>query len=765
MKKIILCIVLLLVSAFVFANVINGETLCPGGICTEQQIGAQSDATSLIGIGGIIVDPASGYDRFPNIANGEVATFNIFLNKQGKAIAYVLNDDDYSENSNFLLNVMNVDNKLIKRQKDFTTVNLPKSSIENSSLSNEWENYYKNLANGFAKITNKKDYIINQNNAGYKLGVALGLYTGNATTDRNNILKGQTTEYEVITAAIIVINKQKQLITSYTAGSVCSRYIGKYGTNASGQMGAYCRAIRDTNGVFSDNGYIKCASCEERKKAENPNATNEEIDWLCCLEENNNKESACKGYRIDGDDDDDDDDDDNPNTCTQPVTKTHEVKNGKMRKENIETTPSCNGTYSYTEYNYFTKPETGKVIYETTTTITVNLNGILNKQYYAGTSFDWEDASAIKTTVTKIFDTAPLDNQVNFLKTSIENAEAQIKYYDCLIKANSDTIEASTKNITELTKRLYNFGQCPVSNKEKCEESQQNAKNKITNQINSLTQKNTSLGEENKKYESAIGFQNGLIKNYQTNLKELETYRENLNNIGDITPVVEAVDVNNIEEYMQLTLPSGSTTKYERDQIKGATINGELMFDECSGDDCPLYTKIDSNYYIPIDISNGTNGRIYRTIAIEGKQISYDCPLGTTNNLNCSYGDCDLPIVGTTNIIFRPISLSNPFPNVKSGAEYRTMGANWNEELADTYIKNNRGTSDYNVYTLKPMYTITLTPSTIKEIREYNNNHNYNDSSFDCSNDTCVSNFLWKDFNNIINTENSCASDAGIEGC
>mgnify|MGYP006911673367 FL=1 len=63
---------------------------------------------------------------------------------------------------------------------------------------------------------------------------------------------------------------------------------------------------------------------------------------------------------------------------------------------------------------------------------------------------------------------------------------------------------------------------------------------------------------------------------------------------------------------------------------------------------------------------------------------------------------------------------------------------------------------------MKPIYTITLTPSTIKEIRNYNKKNSLNNFDMDCSEGyKCMSKFLWEQFNEIIDGSNSCATSTG----
>lgn len=87
---------------------------------------------------------------------------------------------------------------------------------------------------------------------------------------------------------------------------------------------------------------------------------------------------------------------------------------------------------------------------------------------------------------------------------------------------------------------------------------------------------------------------------------------------------------------------------------------------------------------------------------------------------------------GDIDLIYRPIDLYNPFPDID--ASHRDTGDNWCDQNGDcsndnfnvqTYISGNRGVDYDEVYSLEPMYTFILTPSIIKEIREYNDSNSY----------------------------------------
>lgn len=99
-------------------------------------------------------------------------------------------------------------------------------------------------------------------------------------------------------------------------------------------------------------------------------------------------------------------------------------------------------------------------------------------------------------------------------------------------------------------------------------------------------------------------------------------------------------------------------------------------------------------------------------------------------------------------LVFRPISLSNQFPG--QNGKGRSMGSPWTDDLKKTYITNR---SD--VYSKKPLYSITLTPSSIKQIRDYNKKNSYDDFNLICSNgEACYSIFL-RNYSKIVNTNKS----------
>lgn len=88
--------------------------------------------------------------------------------------------------------------------------------------------------------------------------------------------------------------------------------------------------------------------------------------------------------------------------------------------------------------------------------------------------------------------------------------------------------------------------------------------------------------------------------------------------------------------------------------------------------------------------------------------------------------------LGGIRVVYRTIDLVDPFPDIDGSK--RNTGSNWcsfdgdcsyNNNVVKAYINNNRGVSDYDIYSGEPMYTFILTPSIIKEIRKYNSTNSY----------------------------------------
>ena len=133
------------------------------------------------------------------------------------------------------------------------------------------------------------------------------------------------------------------------------------------------------------------------------------------------------------------------------------------------------------------------------------------------------------------------------------------------------------------------------------------------------------------------------------------------------------------------------------------------------------------------------------TYKVENIVIENEDPSCVDDNCTvCESDACDPLGLKGINVLYRPISLSNPFPGVSGTG--RNPGSNWEGDVAERFITNNRGVKEDRVYYDKePMYEITLTPAIIKEIRKYNDTTMYSDYNLDCINGAgteCKSDFI-----------------------
>lgn len=209
------------------------------------------------------------------------------------------------------------------------------------------------------------------------------------------------------------------------------------------------------------------------------------------------------------------------------------------------------------------------------------------------------------------------------------------------------------------------------------------------------------------------------------------------------------------------------------DAIKICKIENGCVDNTCKGSCTEQQKKLDNiaykvtkcdgkycNYYAYCDVENRKTSESSEDCV--KKALGVDDIIEALNNgtsidkLEAAIRSCKNKICASDErIVFRIIDLKNPFPgkehnNTLSGfskeGKSRTPGYNWNSKLlVNNKIINNRGVSDYKLYSKEPLYKITLTPSNIKAIRNYNKNNKYDNQGLKCSNNNtsnCISYFL-----------------------
>ena len=225
--------------------------------------------------------------------------------------------------------------------------------------------------------------------------------------------------------------------------------------------------------------------------------------------------------------------------------------------------------------------------------------------------------------------------------------------------------------------------------------------------------------------------------------------------------------------------------------------DSDETFDEVCTDDkfCPN----DRSIKITSCLNNGKDYD-YCVSTLCGIDEDFHCPSGTFNDgmdikpcvfsyMSLGYSkdeaaqickDTVCPYKGGVNIIYRTISLRNPFPGKTAGSGVsnttnkfsldphigRYPGSNWNSvRLVETQILKNRGVEGNAVYQKTPLYTFILDTNTIKEIRKYNesreNNEGYADFTLDCDTNgvACISKqFVRNEMYGIQKNESVCGS-------
>ncbi len=149
-----------------------------------------------------------------------------------------------------------------------------------------------------------------------------------------------------------------------------------------------------------------------------------------------------------------------------------------------------------------------------------------------------------------------------------------------------------------------------------------------------------------------------------------------------------------------------------------------------------------------------------------------ECPYGCCPSGECApMPDGTCPGTGGIDVIYRTIDLENPFPG--QNAEQRNTGANWcsyniktqqidckyNNQTAKNYITRERGgtTNGGKVYREDHvLYEVTLDTETINSIRNYNDDHKYDDWTLNCLDNgkACISDFL----RSQVDTTGECAN-------
>ena len=279
--------------------------------------------------------------------------------------------------------------------------------------------------------------------------------------------------------------------------------------------------------------------------------------------------------------------------------------------------------------------------------------------------------------------------------------------------------------------------------------------------ISISTAKNTNSINDSKKYKtidtSSIGVPTSAVSGHYNNTIYLKNLDGLLSKMNVSYSTRKTLTKDSGTGYCKLNYQMSSgisdcSSKYRELIDKGGdnTIGYSGKWDGgwCSFD--IFYKSSSSGYCEKLDKNDSNSSTEY--VSSEDKTV-----LNFVNNKSSATaiaGACHFDIeVKDYELVFRPISLSNPFPG--TNGKGRTPNSKvWDTNKIDTYIKNRQDT-----YTKKPLYSITLTPSQIKNIRTYNGTHKYDDFNLKCvgskTGTACYSSFI----RTYLNTNKSvCAN-------
>lgn len=309
----------------------------------------------------------------------------------------------------------------------------------------------------------------------------------------------------------------------------------------------------------------------------------------------------------------------------------------------------------------------------------------------------------------------------------------------------------------------------------------QNYINQIQNCYNWYNTSN--LGVENFNPSLSVNYTNSLYS-YNGYLKASSTNYYRGNNISSVTsePISAYVCTENgcVKNLNYSSYAKTSHNNYDPGYSSSyieASVTKEMNY-ELNNNDPNLYKYIDRSNAVSMK-TNSSYGKTTLTYAFPHLPIAYNSEnntatadieitvntFGNAHKFNkylytepdCKEYSCQYSVYrklikkdGSLNVVYRPISLKDPFPD-EDGLG-RTTGSNWcsgsdcsnTNALVKSIILRNRDVDADRIYFDKdPLYTIVLKPSDILAIRNYNQNNEYSDYNFNClSNGKCYSTFL-----------------------
>ena len=201
----------------------------------------------------------------------------------------------------------------------------------------------------------------------------------------------------------------------------------------------------------------------------------------------------------------------------------------------------------------------------------------------------------------------------------------------------------------------------------------------------------------------------------------------------------------------------------------GTEVTAEEYYAVCPADNS---CRIENGKYYDFDGNEITEEEYYAICPVTPNCPADECPYGCCPSGECApMPDGTCPGTGGIDVIYRTIDLNNPFPG--QDAEQRNTGANWcsynikTQKIDCSY--NNRVVQEYvtdegeDVYDENHiLYEVTLDANTIRSIRNYNDDHKYDDWDLVCRDNgrACLSDFLRSEVDTTGECANKVSKDA-----
>ena len=277
--------------------------------------------------------------------------------------------------------------------------------------------------------------------------------------------------------------------------------------------------------------------------------------------------------------------------------------------------------------------------------------------------------------------------------------------------------------------------------------------------------------------------QNGTCADLQYKIcnKPAKYYCKNKNNDTkvDVTTCVENGIKSGVSTYNSYLKCRDENTACAPNTCSGTCVvntissgNVGLSVKKCNGKTCIITPLCPTNQIVSPSSLDYIAEKLHLN-GVQGLKDAFDNNKINNSQLKAVLKQSESAICENQRIIFRIVDLSNPFyGNQITGLSLtnnksRVPGANWNsEQLVSDRILKARNKNGNGIYEKTPLYTITLTPQSIKNIRQYNSKNKYAKFNLNCNDSDrtygCISEFIHGDSDSL---KSLGATITGVDNC